>query len=335
VGPGPRRQEVLGRKEAIVLFPEKVEIVDVTLRDGLQSLEAVYATEVKLQILQKLVEVGLKRIEVTSFVRPDVVPQLADAEAVVRALPLCDGCRFRALVANRRGIERAAVAGIDEVVALITASETYNLKNQNMSIDRNLEVIDEISEVARGEGVHVVVAVGMTMYCPYEGDIPTERVLGIVSSLRKSGIDEYYIATSAGLDGPRHVYELSRILIAEHPSLKLGIHLHNTNGMGLANALAALQAGVRTFEGALCGIGGGIRFPKGSGNHGNLALEDLVNMFDEAGVGTGIDLEALLRASRDVGEMLGVPVSSYATAGGCKAEARQAAKNSPWVARAK
>jgi hydroxymethylglutaryl-CoA lyase len=318
-----------------VQFPEEVEIVDVTLRDGLQSLEDVYPTNVKLEILQKLVDAGLRRVEVTSFVRPDIVPQLADAEAVVSSLPARDQCRFRALVANRRGIERAAVAGIEEVVALITASETYNQKNQNMSIDRNLEVINEIAEMARGEGIHVVVAVGMTMYCPYEGDIPTERVLGIVSSLSASGIDEYYIATSAGLDGPRRVYELSRLLIEELPSLKLGIHLHNTNGMGLANALAAMEAGVRTFEGALCGIGGGIRFPKASGNHGNLALEDLVNMFEEVGVDTGIDLEALLHASREVGDMLGVPVSSYATAGGSKSEARRTARNSPWVVTAK
>jgi hydroxymethylglutaryl-CoA lyase len=304
-------------------FPDEVEIVDVTLRDGLQSLAKVYPTDLKLDILRRIMAVGVKRIEVTSFVRPDVVPQLADAEAVVSGLPSRHGCTFRALVANRRGIERAVAAGIDEVLALITASETYNQKNQNMSVERNLDVIDEIAHVASQHGVHVVVAVGMSMYCLYEGDVPAERVLDVVSRLARTGIDEYYIATSAGLDGPRRVYELSRLLLSEHPSMKLGVHLHNTNGMGLANALAAMEAGVRTFEGALCGIGGGIRFPEGTGYHGNIALEDLANMFEEMGVSTGIDLDALVCVSRDVGDMLGVPVSSYAASGGTKAEARR------------
>lgn len=303
--------------------PAEVEIVDVTLRDGLQSLKKLYPAELKLDIVGRLVATGLKRIEVTSFVRPDVVPQLADAEEVVRGLPGGGGCRFRALVANRRGVDRAIAAGVEEVLALVTASETYNQKNQNMSISRNLEVIDEVAEVARAHGVHVVVAVAMSMFCPYEGDIPAERVLGIVSALGQSGVGEYYIATTAGLDGPRRVYELSRRLIEGFPSLKLGIHLHNTNGMALANALAAMNAGVRTFEGALCGLGGGIAFPEGSGNHGNVALEDLVNMFEEMGVATGVDLEGLVRTSQEVAGMLGVPLASYATRGGTKAAARR------------
>jgi hydroxymethylglutaryl-CoA lyase len=308
-------------------FPDDVAIVDVTLRDGLQSLEKVYSTELKLDILRRLMAVGLKRIEVTSFVRPDIVPQLADAEAVVSGLSSGNGCTFRALVANRRGIERAVATGIGEVLALVTASETYNQKNQNMSVERNLDIIEEIAQVARQHDVHVVVAIGMSMYCLYEGEIPAERVLRIVSSLERAGIDEYYIATSAGLDGPKRVYELSRLLLGEYPSMKLGVHLHNTNGMGLANALAAMEAGVRTFEGALCGIGGGIRFPEGSGNHGNIALEDLVNMFEEMDVATGIDLNALVGLSRDVGRMLGVPVTSYATAAGTKAETMRTLRN--------
>jgi hydroxymethylglutaryl-CoA lyase len=307
-------------------FPDEVEIVDVTLRDGLQSLEKVYPTDLKLDILRRLMAVGVKRIEVTSFVRPDIVPQLADAEAVIGGLPPRDGCTFRALVANRRGIERAVATGIDEVLALITASETYNQKNQNMSVERNLDVIDEIAQVASQHGVHVVVAIGMSMYCLYEGDVPPEGVLRVVSRLDRAGIDEYYIATSAGLDGPRRVYELSRLLLEEYPSMKLGVHLHNTNGMALANALAATEAGVRTFEGAVCGIGGGIRFPEASGYHGNVALEDLVNMFEEMGVATGINLDGLLRVSRAVGNMLGVPVSSYAAAGGTKVEAGRSAQ---------
>jgi hydroxymethylglutaryl-CoA lyase len=302
-----------------VQFPAEVEIVDVTLRDGLQSLEKVYPTQLKLGILRRLLAAGLKRVEVTSFVRPDIVPQLADAEAVVGGLPSGDGYRFRALVANRRGMERALTSGIKEVLGLVTASETYNQKNQNISIERNLELIDEIAGAARDHGVHLVVAVGLAMFSPYEGEIPSERVLQIASSLNRAGVDEYYIATTAGLDGPRRVYDLSRLLIEGFPSMKLGLHLHNTNGMALANALAAMEAGVRTFEGALCGIGGGIRLPEASGNHGNVALEDLANMFAEMGVATGIDIEALVRASRDVADLLGVPVASYATTGGTKA----------------
>ena len=167
----------------------------------------------------------------------------------MKGLPAGDGCRFRALVANRRGMERAAATGISEVLALITASETYNQKNQNMSIDRNIEVIGEVAEVAQDHDIHVVVAIGMSMFCPYEGDIPPERVLGIISSLDEAGIDEFYIATTAGLDGPRRVYDLSYRVIGQYPSMKLGVHLHNTNGMALANALAAMTAGVRYIRG--------------------------------------------------------------------------------------
>jgi hydroxymethylglutaryl-CoA lyase len=301
-----------------VQFPGEVEVVDVTLRDGLQSLPGVYPTQLKLEILHRLLAVGLRRIEVTSFVRPDVVPQLADAEAVVRGLPHGDGYRFRALVANRRGMDRAMASGIGEVLALVMASETYSQKNQNVSIDRSLELIEEIASTARDHGAHVVVAIGMALFCPYEGEVPGERVVRIVSSLNAAAVHEYYIATSAGLDGPRRVYDLSRRLVEEFPAMRLGLHLHNTNGMALANALAALEAGVRTFEGALCGIGGGIRLPEESGNHGNVALEDLVNMFEEMGVATGVDLAGVVSASRDVADLLGVPLASYATTGGTK-----------------
>jgi hydroxymethylglutaryl-CoA lyase len=307
-----------------MVFPERVELVDVTLRDGLQSLPGTYPTGTKLAILRQLQACGVRRIEATSFVRPDVVPQLADAEELIAGLGEPERRGVRALVANRRGAERAVAAGVGELVALVTASETYNQKNQNRSISESLEEVASIVEVAASRRAHVVVAIGLAMFCPYEGEIPAECVLSILDRVAALGVDEYYVATSAGLDGPRRVYELLVRLLAEHPALRAGIHLHDTNGMGLANALAALQAGARTFEGALCGLGGGIRLPANSGEHGNVAIEDLVNLFDEMDVHTGIDLPALLELSATVASTLGISSTSAAAAGGTKLAARQA-----------
>jgi crotonobetainyl-CoA:carnitine CoA-transferase CaiB-like acyl-CoA transferase/isopropylmalate/homocitrate/citramalate synthase len=307
-------------------LPESVEIVEVGPRDGLQSLRRLIPTEVKVQVIETLARAGLRRIEVTSFVRPDVVPQLADADALVRALPVIPACRYRALVANRRGALRAAEAHMSEVVALTMASEPYSRLNQQMSISDSLRALEDIVEVAEPASVHVVGAVGMALFCPYAGDIDPERALGIVRAMHELGIDELYVASSAGLDGPRRVYALCSEILARFPTMKLGVHLHNTNGMALANATAALQAGVRTFEGAICGLGGGIRLPNQMAVHGNVATEDLVNLFAELEVDSGIDLERLIDASGSISKLLDVEPVGFAVYGGSKAQVLRQAK---------
>jgi hydroxymethylglutaryl-CoA lyase len=300
-------------------LPERVTIVEVGPRDGLQSLPETYPLETKLELIALLARAGLRKIEVTAFVRPDVIPQLADAGEVLARLERVEGCVYRALVPNRRGAERAAEAGVEEMVGLIAASETYNRKNSRMSIAENLDAVAEVEEVAREAGTPLVVGIAIAMFCPYEGDVPEERVLGMIERMRSDGVEEFTVATSVGLDGPLAVHRLCSSILERWPDMRLGVHLHNTNGMALANALAAAEAGVTAFEGAICGIGGGIRMPYGIPPYGNVATEDLVHLFAELGVDTGLDLRRVIDVAGEARDLLGLAETfSYALAGGTK-----------------
>lgn len=311
-------------------LPEQVRIVEVGPRDGLQSLPDTYPTEVKLALIDALVEAGLKTIEVTGFVRPDVIPQLADAGDVLGRAERAPGVTYRALVPNAKGAELAAAAGADELLGLITASDTYNQKNSNMTVEENLDQAARIGEIAEEHRIPVVMAIGIAMFCPYEGEVPPEAVLSIIERLRSEGIDELYVATSVGLDAPGTVHALCSRILERWPDLRLGVHLHNTNGMALANALAAADAGASFFEGSICGIGGGIRMPYGIAPYGNVATEDLVQMFGESGVETGLDLDAVVDAARTVSELLELEtVHSYALQGGTKAAVLERGRLSP------
>jgi hydroxymethylglutaryl-CoA lyase len=311
-------------------LPESVAVVEVGPRDGLQSLERMYPVETKVEMVETLADAGFPTIEVTGFVRPDVIPQLADGEEVFARMRRVEGCTYRALVPNRRGAERAAAAGADELLGLITASESYNRKNSNMSVADNLDQIEQIAAVAREAGKRIVVAVGVCMFCPYEGEIPESRVLGMIERMRSHGIEEYYVATSTGLDGPLKVQRLTSMILDRWPELTLGLHMHNTNGMALANALAAMEVGVSFFEGSICGIGGGIRMPYGMAHYGNIATEDLVHMFSEMGVDCGVELEPVLEAGRRVKDLLELDTAfSYALQGGTKATVLEQGRTAP------
>jgi hydroxymethylglutaryl-CoA lyase len=313
-----------------VNFPERVTLVEVGPRDGLQSLPETYPLEVKVEMIETLARTGLEKIEVTAFVRPDVIPQLADAAEVLARVERFDGCTYRALVPNRRGAERAAAAGADEMVGLITASDTYNSKNQNMTVEENLTAVAAIAEVAQREHIQLVMAIGIAMFCPYEGEIPEERVLSMIERMRADGVEEFYLASSVGLDGPRKIYGLCSQILDRWPGMRLGLHLHNTNGMALANALAGLDAGVAVFEGSICGIGGGIRMPYGIAHYGNVATEDLAHMFFEMSIETGVDFPALLEAGRAIRELLGLETTfSYAGQGGTKEDVLERGRVAP------
>ncbi|NNN16710.1 MAG: hydroxymethylglutaryl-CoA lyase [Acidimicrobiaceae bacterium] len=312
-------------------FPSTIEIVEVGPRDGLQSLPKSFSTETKLEMIRELGETGLSRIEVTSFVRPSIVPQLADAESLWSGLPPTGGVRFRALVANRRGVERATAAGATELVLLATASETYVKLNQNMSVDENLEEIRSMVQLVDTDGsMHLVGAVAMAMFCAYEGSIDPAGTLRIVDTYCSLGVKELSVATSTGVDGPGELYRLCSMILDRHPEIKLGIHLHNANGMGLANAMAAMQAGAQVLEGSICGIGGGIRLPGGDQDHGNVPTEDLINLCFELGVETGVNLDAIVEASRRISRELGVSSKSFSGAGGTKSQLVDRARVEPW-----
>lgn len=290
---------------------DRVTIADVFLRDGLQSLtwEAVteLTTEEKIGIIRELDEAGVPEIEITGFVHPHVVPNLADAEAVV------DGARrigakstFRALVPNLRGAERAVGSGIAKVSCLIVASETYQRMNSRMSVDENLAEIDRMVPFARDNGASIMVGMGMSFICPYEGIVPEERILGLVQRFVEAGIDEVVLADSIGLAWPSLVHSRCVAIRERWPQLILGLHLHTLAGLGLAGAVAGYEAGVRHFDGSVGGVGGGIRMPIPATRMSNVATEDLVYLFESSGVQTGIDPARLSATAVGVHQRTGV-----------------------------
>lgn len=313
-----------------IVFPDRVTLVEVGPRDGLQSLERAYPTATKVKMVDILAQSGLKKIEVTGFVRPDKIPQLADAAELFAAIERRPGVVYRALCPNRKGAERAVAAGVDEILGLITASETYNLKNSDMSVEENLVQAGQMAKVARDAGIPIVMAIGVCMFCPYEGELPESRILEMIERMRADGIEEFYLATSVGLDGPRKVHRTFSMIKERWPEMPLGVHLHNTNGMSLANALAAMDAGVTRFEGSICGIGGGIRMPYGMAHYGNVATDDLAHMFFEMGIDTGIELDRLIHAGRAIREWLELDTTfSYALNGGTKKAVLERGRTAP------
>lgn len=304
---------------SLIELPDSAEVFEVGLRDGLQSLPGVVPTEVKLEILEALLDVGFTRVEVTGFARPDVLPQLADASELLARAPRRPGVVLRALAPNLRGAQRAADAGADAILGVLCCSETYSRRNQCMTVDESLGDILRIRELADREGIALTVALGLAFFCPYEGETPVAQVLRLVRALRDDGIESLYLATSAGMADPRHVAALCRAVLAEHPEAHLGLHLHDTNGMALANALAGLDAGAKSFEGSVSGIGGGIAMPEALPGCGNVAMEDLVAMFEQMGVATGVDVERLGGVGAAIAARLGVPSRSRLSRAGTKA----------------
>ncbi|MDA8261560.1 MAG: hydroxymethylglutaryl-CoA lyase [Actinomycetota bacterium] len=314
-------------------LPSRVEIVEVGPRDGLQSVARQYPSEIKSAMIDALAATGLSRVEATSFMRPEMVPQLADAEAVWAGLKRHPGCTYRALVANRRGMERAVAAGVEEVVLLATASERYVQMNQNTGVDGNLAALESAVDAAPGGSVRFVGAIAMSIFCAYEGPVSIDRTLAIVRRYRELGVTEVSLATSTGVEGPAEVHRLVAEVLDVYPELKVGVHLHNANGMALANALAAMQAGATVLESSIGGMGGGIRLPGGEQDHGNVATEDLVHLCFELGVETGVSLPALLEASKEIEGLLGIPFKSYAARGATKDGLMASARTTGWQGR--
>jgi hydroxymethylglutaryl-CoA lyase len=308
-------------------------VTEVLPRDGLQSLDRFVPTDDKARIVEALVQAGFTSIEVTAFARPDVVPNLADAEDLVRLLKQAPGVEYRALAPNRQGALRAVDAGIDAMVALVTATESYGRRNQNRGFDERLDGARSVLEIGRAAGIPVEIAIAMAFFDPYEGDTPPSRVETIVQHLLEAGAERFYLATSTGLETPLEVLRLLERLHGRWPSADIGLHLHDTNGMALATALLGLDAGVVRFESSLCGIGGGIALPTGMPPAGNVATEDLVHLFSSLEVDTGLDLARVTDCARQVARILDIEPRSSAAAGATKADAlalgRQAGAGRP------
>jgi hydroxymethylglutaryl-CoA lyase len=295
-------------------LPQSVRIREVGPRDGFQNEPEVIATDDKVRLIDALMRTGLRRIEATSFVRPDVIPQLADAEEVLARIDPPDGVSVSVLVPNERGLDNAlrARGRFHEINVFLSASESHNRANVNRSIEESLAGLEVVLPRAREAGLRCEGVISVAFGCPYEGHVPPERVFGIARRLIDAGAQEIGFGDTTGMANPAQVrvfFEQAR----EELDVELTAHFHNTRGQGLANVLAALEAGVDSFESSFGELGG---CPVPAGATGNIATEDLVSMLHEMGIATGIDLEALLAAARSVRDVLGRPLGSHTLVAG-------------------
>jgi hydroxymethylglutaryl-CoA lyase len=273
-----------------------IEIVEVGPRDGLQSESQVLPTAVKVEFVQRLLAAGLRRIEIASFVNPKRVPQMADAEAMLAALAgAAPQARFIGLVLNRKGFERAQAAGCTEVGMAIAASESFSQRNQGMSVDDGIKSWLEIAQLARAAGIRAQITISTAFGCPFEGEVPAARVRDIAERLAVGNPDEIAVADTIGVAVPTQVTQLIDALRATLPRARLRAHFHNTRNTGLANAYAAVEAGVQALDASCGGIGG---CPFAPAATGNIPTEDLIYMLHRMGVRTGVDLPALLDTSK-------------------------------------
>jgi hydroxymethylglutaryl-CoA lyase len=292
-------------------LPDSVRVREVGPRDGFQNEPEVIPTVDKVRLIDRLARTGLKRLEATSFVRPDVIPQLADAREVLYEIDVPDDVAVSVLIPNERGLENALEVRdrFEEINVFLSASESHNRKNVNRSIEGSLTGLETVLGRAREAGLRCEGVISVSFGCPYEGDVPEERVFSIARRLCDAGAQEIGFGDTTGMANPRQVRGFfAHARAALGADVELTAHFHNTRGQGLANVLAALEAGCESFESSFGELGG---CPVPPGATGNIATEDLVSMLHEMNVHTGIDLEALLGATRDVASVLGRPLGSH------------------------
>jgi hydroxymethylglutaryl-CoA lyase len=282
--------------------PAEVSIYEVSPRDGLQNEAVTVPTTRKGRLIEALVDAGLARIEVTSFVSPKWVPQLADADEVIGLLPRREGVTYSALCPNARGFERARAAGITEIVVFISASETHNRKNVNKTVSDTLATFREFIRPAVESGMRVRGYVSTLWGCPYEGDVAIEAGLRIARELVREGCYQISLSDTIGVGTPRQTERVLRAYLTEFPRSSLAMHMHDTRGTALANIVVGLELGITTFDASVGGLGG---CPYAPGAAGNVATEDLVFMLDGMGVRTGVDLDKLWTAGQVARALVG------------------------------
>jgi hydroxymethylglutaryl-CoA lyase len=282
--------------------PPEVSVYEVSPRDGLQNEAAPVTIEGKRELILALVSAGLKRIELTSFVSPRWVPQLADAEALAASLNVPADVTLSALCPNAKGFERARSAGLREIAVFLSASETHNQKNTNKSVAQSFEAFAEVVPPALEAGMRVRAYVSTVWGCPYEGDVDPKVGIDISRRLLELGCYQVSLGDTIGVGTPLQTRDIVRAFLSEFPADKLALHFHDTRGTALANALVGLELGVRDFDASVAGLGG---CPYAPGAAGNLATEDLVYMLEGMGVRTGVDLERLIEAGRVAERVVG------------------------------
>ena len=289
---------------------DRVNVVEVSPRDGLQNEAAFIGTEDKLELITRLMGAGLQCIEATAFVSPKWVPQMRDAAELFVQLPKTSDCRFPVLVPNMQGYERAKACGVKEVAVFGAASEAFSQHNINASIDESLERFTPVLAQAKADGIAVRGYVSTVLGCPYQGQVPIADVVRVASRLYRMGCYEISLGDTIGVGTPKAARSMLNAVAAEIPMTHLAVHFHNTYGQALANVFACLEAGVRTVDASVSGTGG---CPYAKGASGNLATEDLVYGLHGMGFDTGVDLKALIETGRWLSEKLGRASNSNVT----------------------
>lgn len=284
---------------------QRIDVVEVGTRDGLQIEPTILATADKIRLIDAVIAAGVCHVEATSFVSPRAVPQLADAAEVVKGIHRRPDTKIAALAPNPKGAERAADAGVDEMVLVVSSSETHNQMNMNRSIAESLAGFPEVARIARERGVRVHGAMATVFGCPFEGDVPHANIERIVTAYAELGITSLTLGDTTGMGTPLVIRDTVRRIASVAPGMRQVMHLHNTRGVGLANVMVGLELGITDYEAALGGTGG---CPFAPGASGNICTEDLVYLLEESGYDTGIDLDALIAAAREMERLLGHPL---------------------------
>jgi hydroxymethylglutaryl-CoA lyase len=282
-------------------LPSRISIREVGPRDGLQNEDPV-PTAAKIELIDRLSGTGVERIEAVSFVRPSAIPQMADAAQVWDGIARSPSVRYSALVPNLRGAGLALGAGVAEIEAVVSASDTHNRKNVNRGTAQSLDDIAQIIDSAHQGGASCQVIVSTAWGCPFEGDVPVERVLWVAGRAVADGADSISFGDTTGMATPGRVTALVGAFRSAYPDVPLNLHFHNTRGAGLANVLTALQLGVADFDASVGGLGG---CPYAPGATGNIATEELIYLTEDMGIATGIDLEAMIAAAADAEQIVG------------------------------
>ncbi len=283
-------------------LPDKITLIEVGPRDGFQLEKELIPTELKAEIICGLADAGLKQIQVTSFVHPAKVPQMADADELIKRLPKKQGTVFTSLVLNTKGVERARIAGLEHIEVSISASSTHSMKNSGMSLDQAFEQGKEMIRLSQKYNMSVSAGIQCAFGCVYEGNIPSERILKIARDFKSLGVERLSISDTTGMANPLSIKKLLEKLMPDAGDLPVVLHLHDTHGLGLANVMAAMECGIKYFDTALAGMGG---CPFVTGAAGNIATEDTAYLMESMGIATGIDISKVAKCSKRMEEFLG------------------------------
>lgn len=286
---------------------ERVQIVEVGPRDGLQNESVILSTEQKVDMITRLADAGLSRIETASFAHPDKVPQMADAEAVMSSLPDRDDVSYIGLILNWRGWRRAVDTPVNEINMNVSASDTFNLKNQGAETEETINVLGQVAMDASAAGILVTATIATSWGCPFEGEISLDRLLFVASAIASTGVSEIALADTIGVADPWSVTQRLAAVREAVGDIPLRAHFHNTRNTGIANAYAAVQAGVTTLDSSVGGLGGCPFAPKATGN---IPTDDLIYMLDRAGISTGVDLGEIIDISRHVETLIDRPLEA-------------------------